>query len=534
MVQYDEKRSLFRYANFDVNALCSIASQQREGIPCSCDLDQHPASGSFNWAVTVLFKDGVEWILRSPRDDSTQISKEVSAKLLSSEAATLNYLSAHTDIPVPKVHSYCAIPENEIGIPFILMSKANGRPLDKVWGLSHSDNQLSSAMKSKVLFQLGSITWKLAQIRFDHIGSLFEENGSFVIGESLSRGHLLHERHSLEDIPHGPFAESDEFYHILISAFKQHAEILPLTHHCFAVPLPSAGDFEDDAEYLKACDIWNDIVTVGANIDSAENRLDYVIAGDALHDLIRRKSSTWPEITLTNPFSLHHPGLSANNIFVDDDRNITCIIDWAFSSTVPSQLLLAPPGLPQSRYPLDRGLLSDFRNGYQEASSSGHPNNADTFLVSGAIQLLEDSLFAWSLIRLLSFDSTDDLGLFRKLWEAVHRSDSMLESYISLQRSLPHYQKLYQEIKAEDESFAEIQKLEGDYFRSNPSDQSLARYLTLISNWNSQYTGLDHTGIRKTNHMFIAEPQLWRWLNNYKKSRRLLKCSLGPKKTSNT
>ena len=406
------------------------------------------------------------------------------------------------------------------------MSKARGWSLDKVWKSAPAKSALSPAEKAKVVFQLGQVAWKLGQVRFDQIGSLFEKNGTFVVGECLSRAHILHQRHSLEEVARGPFANEREFYNSLISAFTIHAETLPMTHHCFAAPLPSPSDFETYEDYGKACDLWNDFVAVGAKIDTATNRLDYIIAGDALHDLINLKIQTWPEITLASPFALHHPDLSVNNIFVDDDYNITGIIDWSFSTTAPLSWLLTPPGLPQSRNPLEADLLLAFRNGYEEASHSTshtipeHRSDDGEFLASSAISFLKDSRFVWSLSRLLAFDSTDDLSLFQTLWEAVHPSDSQeLEPYMSAKRALPHYQRLYQEVRSEDQSIAQVQKLEAESFTRHTVDLPLARYLTLMSQWNFQYDQPFPSHIRQARPMFIAESRLWRWVNKFKESR---------------
>ena len=106
MVREKRAEALFQYAKFDVHALCGLASKLRNGLSCSCDVNKLPASGSFNWAATIEFEDGVEWILRSPKDQHRQFPHNVSVKLLSSEAATLKYLGAHTDIPVPTVYAY--------------------------------------------------------------------------------------------------------------------------------------------------------------------------------------------------------------------------------------------------------------------------------------------------------------------------------------------------------------------------------------------------------------------------------------------
>ncbi|KAJ5593846.1 Aminoglycoside phosphotransferase [Penicillium hispanicum] len=231
-------------------------------------------NGSFNWAVTIQFEDGLEWIMRSPRSDYGQFPSGLSGRLLASEAATLRYLGKVTDIPIPEVYSYSSSSANPIGIPYILMSKAQGWPLQKAWTIHPSTDRLSLGDKEKVMFQLGQITWKLAQVRFDRIGSLFEENGNFELRECLSRGHLLHERYSLHEIPRGPFATESEFYQSLITAMVHHAESLPLTPHCFIAPVPAREDYENATIFKDVSNLWNGFVAVGDKTDSAENRLD--------------------------------------------------------------------------------------------------------------------------------------------------------------------------------------------------------------------------------------------------------------------
>ena len=97
---------LFKYSEFDVRALCELATKMRRGISASCDLNQRPKRGGFNWAVFILFEDGLQWVLRSPVQNHPDLSDESVFKLIASEAATILYLKTYTDIPVPAVYSY--------------------------------------------------------------------------------------------------------------------------------------------------------------------------------------------------------------------------------------------------------------------------------------------------------------------------------------------------------------------------------------------------------------------------------------------
>ncbi|KAF5017868.1 hypothetical protein F66182_10163 [Fusarium sp. NRRL 66182] len=123
------KDKIYYYAKFNLSALLSL-SEQRRGQPCTCDASQMPKSGSLNWVIFVSFEDGIEWVCRSPkRGINSFYSDETASKIVISEASTLLYLKAHTSIPVPEVYAYSGSGDNDIGIPYILQSKATGRSL---------------------------------------------------------------------------------------------------------------------------------------------------------------------------------------------------------------------------------------------------------------------------------------------------------------------------------------------------------------------------------------------------------------------
>lgn len=99
------KPNIFTYADFDLQALCRQASRLRHGVLCACDPDQRPASGSFDWAIFLSFKDGVRWVFRSPHYRAF-VLMDMRGKLLASEVATLRYIRAYSDLPVLEVYDY--------------------------------------------------------------------------------------------------------------------------------------------------------------------------------------------------------------------------------------------------------------------------------------------------------------------------------------------------------------------------------------------------------------------------------------------
>lgn len=71
--------------------------------------------------------------------------------------------------------------EHEIGIPLILMSKTPSWPLAKAWKTTGSgEPKLAVSLKAKGLYELETMTYKLSQLRFNQMGSLFERGGIFL------------------------------------------------------------------------------------------------------------------------------------------------------------------------------------------------------------------------------------------------------------------------------------------------------------------------------------------------------------------
>jgi hypothetical protein len=134
------------------------------------------------------------------------------------------------------------------------MSKAPGFPLSKFAWDACADGMISSRKphpylgrtnKEKVMRQLGVITSQLLNLRFDKIGSLFEEDGDYCVKKCLSPALIWHQRDSLgDDIVRGPFQDDHEYYESLLSALLLHVKELPLEQHAFFAPIPVLQEFE--------------------------------------------------------------------------------------------------------------------------------------------------------------------------------------------------------------------------------------------------------------------------------------------------
>lgn len=401
------------------------------------------------------------------------------------------------------------------------MSKAHGTPLQRTWKDSEKDElNMSHDQKTKIVFQLGVITWQLSRLCFDQAGSLFEEDGEFQIKTCLSRGLLLNERHSLEDIDRGPFKSEKDYYEAHVSAFLEHVKYLQLGHHCFFAPIPARSEYDDYAGFRKASDWWSDFVTVQSKIDGSDNRIDYVIAKEVLSETITKWTnnvSNYPLNDRKHRFSIHHSDFSVDNIFVDEAFNITCIIDWAFCSSVPLSLLLTAPGLPQSRYEVDVSLLPGFENGFRYAlQKSTHDGNVE--IEMSLCRTLSCSRPIWLLSRILNFDSTTDFHLFKALWDSLGSRDQSISDFFRSRQSSQQYVLLHNELKKDDQTTEQMNRLEKEYFRDDIWRLAIARKLTLVSQWSLRYHKPSAHEIRKNGNIFVADKKLWAWIDNCLKS----------------
>ncbi|KAF8662777.1 hypothetical protein AX14_007012 [Amanita brunnescens Koide BX004] len=132
------------------------------------------SSGTFHKAYLVTLVNRTELVARVARRFMPRLKTE-------SEVATMAYLREHTDVPVPVVYHHDSNPYNRLGGEYILMSKAPGIPLGKVFH-SLGYNELV-----KLCTNLASIIIPLFSHRFSEIGSLyFGPNPHIAAGSSAA------------------------------------------------------------------------------------------------------------------------------------------------------------------------------------------------------------------------------------------------------------------------------------------------------------------------------------------------------------
>ncbi|EIW55627.1 uncharacterized protein TRAVEDRAFT_129507 [Trametes versicolor FP-101664 SS1] len=118
-------------------------------------------AGTFHKGYLVTLVDAREVVARVARRFMPRLKTE-------SEVATMRYLREHTDVPVPEVYQYDANPYNRLGGEYILMSKAPGIPLSKVF---HS---MPHSTMVALLENVSMMILPLFAHRFPMIGSLYD------------------------------------------------------------------------------------------------------------------------------------------------------------------------------------------------------------------------------------------------------------------------------------------------------------------------------------------------------------------------
>lgn len=323
------------------------------------------------------------------------------------------------------------------------------------------------------MIQLGPIIKQLLDLRFDKIGSLFEKDGKYYIGDCLSPALIWHDRDSLGDeILRGPFQHTHQYLESQISAFLLHVKELPLEPHVFFAPIPELGEYPTYASYRSAVDRWNDFATVGSKVDSSKNRSDYSIAGYILQKIVPVMSQKLPgTLGDLDGYPLCHPDLSSSNIFVDEDLNITGIIDWECCSTVPIPTLLTTPNLPHPRDEIDTKLADIFKT-----SLSVHFGGEGGMGLDPAVW--NSARRAWLFSRLVTLDGLQDYRYFEELYTSVYKRENIPKLFEGI-RKQQDFVDMARKLAEDDLPEGTVKEQEEDYFHLLPPErEATARSLS--------------------------------------------------------
>ena len=367
--QAEERELSQLLKKINIAALEARATHLRQGIQCSIAPLRYDRSargtvmGAINYHVEIPFEDGVVWLARIRRCNARSPPPVLRDYIIRSEMATLLFLEK-TGVPAPKVYDYALEqPENAVGVGYILMEKLPGKPLR--WSLTNEQQ------KWKVMDQVSDILIELRKYPFHDLGSLDSPGQSNV-------GPFAHE--SLTDSLQSPM--------------------------CTIGPFHSMEEYEVSSLRL----LIDRIVQEEAYTEKA---VDAYIVHRFLLDLVPLVVS--PSCN-DSDFYLKHADDKGDHILVDENFNITGIIDWDWANTAPLSHAFNSPlaFLPIADFYDGKNCLSEdevvFARLFEE---KGHEDLAKV-VQNGRLQ----RRFAFCCGYDLS-DWDGFLGLFQALREAI-------------------------------------------------------------------------------------------------------------------
>ena len=273
-INFDALARVALQARWACGTQCSQSKSQQE---LSIEIQQPPWTGSNNLVYVLEFSDGIRWVARIPGNgiDSFE-SLEVSH--FKNRIHVSRFLRLATSIPIPEIFTWSTACKNPAGVPYTLESFAEGRQLSEAW----IDNEWSSEEKRiGTVRNLARVMSELHRFSFDQIGSL---SSDLDVGPDVYMAFDQDKLLEGEDLfghaqKRGPFNSAMDD---LLEGFEE----------------PEA-------------------------VDGQLNQLhgEHALLSLALHSL--------PSLLhLNGPFALGHPDFNYQNLFVDEEGNITAIIDW--------------------------------------------------------------------------------------------------------------------------------------------------------------------------------------------------------------
>ncbi|KAI9368576.1 hypothetical protein BJX61DRAFT_523282 [Aspergillus egyptiacus] len=236
--------------------------------------------GGMNYHLDIRFVDGVQWIARIRRFNATSPPPDLRDYIMRSEVAALQLLSK-TNVPAPKVFDYGLHGQTPVKVGYILMEKLPGKSLR--WSLT------SPGQRKKIMSQLADVYIELESLSFHKMGSLVQPGTDHI----------------------GPFARESLTEYI-------NSQMIPL------------GPYTDPRDYLHSSIefilrlIMNGEIYAGREVDAF---LVHCFLLDCIPEVLLRSRLD------DGKFYLRHADDKGDHVLVDNDFNITGIVDWEWAYT---------------------------------------------------------------------------------------------------------------------------------------------------------------------------------------------------------
>ncbi|KAI9731861.1 MAG: hypothetical protein M1818_007726 [Claussenomyces sp. TS43310] len=271
-------------AKINVKALVQKATTLNCGKSCIFTPGRYIGSGaimgSANYHAWLTFSDGEKWMIRVPRVPFSDIPSDLVDYLVASEYATLKFLET-TNVTTAKAFGYglASDADNLVGVSYLLMQALPGKP--------YQAYNANPRQKREVLAQVADILIEISKHPFEKAGSLLLRDGKIVISDVASDRFI-----SLGQ--YGPFDTALDYF---TSIAEQHLDLIADGQKYFEYPTEAFTFYR-------------------------------MLRDQAAVNLAGREKS--------NTFYLKHVDDKGDHLLIDENYNITGIIDWQFARVVPA------------------------------------------------------------------------------------------------------------------------------------------------------------------------------------------------------
>ncbi|KAJ6181243.1 Aminoglycoside phosphotransferase [Penicillium mononematosum] len=336
---------LRRYLQFDMDAFIHVAEEAAgDGSVCG-DVTKLP-EGNSNKVFLVTMQDGRQLIVKLPNPNAgpvhyTTASEVATMQFVRNPSAFAGYLLSSEikvtgiliifkvreklHIPAPKVLRHCSrASESKLGVEYIVMEKAPGVELGRIW------EDLKSRDKLSIVKQTAAITCTLAQSRFPYHGALYRkqdvsQSESFVLDDEFAIGPTtgpawFDNRRAEVEVHRGPWISAENVMKSLVQRETACLEKFP------TFPRDTQqGIFGGPSGYHP----------------TKEAKLS------VLRDFLKICPHLLPRNEKLCAGVIWHNDLHMHNIFVDSGNpsQITSIIDWQGTPIYPMFLVCHHPSL---------------------------------------------------------------------------------------------------------------------------------------------------------------------------------------------
>ena len=281
---------------------------------------------------------------------------------VSSDTATMTYVREHTNAPVPRVLAFDSSHENELGFAWTIMEMMPGQPL------CHRYRYMTREQKEDLVRRIAEIVAQIFRSKFHGIGNLYQaadaspqQTDCDIIQQTP---HLAKNAHTDEPsivVGDVDLLSSDKAGNNRPSARYRIGRIVQMSflwHNRVHYDI-YRGPFACSYDWLAArlAFVLADSVAILKNPVLGQRQKvlasKYSLAARRLQKQLPNffpRENSYPDELTPETTTLHHYDMSGYNVLVDEEGQLTALLDWDGVSAVPLWKACQMPEFLVSRY----------------------------------------------------------------------------------------------------------------------------------------------------------------------------------------